>query len=51
MNIGIIGSGHIGGVVGKLWARAGHKILFSSRHPETLDPLVADGSKRFAWHN
>jgi 8-hydroxy-5-deazaflavin:NADPH oxidoreductase len=42
MNIGIIGSGHIGGVVGKLWARAGHKVLFSSRHPETLDGLVAE---------
>ena len=42
MDIGIIGSGHIGGVVGKLWARAGHRVLFSSRHPETLDQLVAD---------
>ena len=42
MNIGIVGSGKIGGVVGKLWARAGHKVRFSSRHPETLKQLVAD---------
>lgn len=41
MNIGIVGSGLIGGVVGTLWAKAGHNVLFSSRHPETLDGLVA----------
>lgn len=40
MNIGIIGSGKIGGVVGTLWAKAGHRVLFSSRHPEQLDSLV-----------
>lgn len=42
MNIGIVGSGKIGSVVGKLWAKAGHKVMFSSRHPESLDKLVAD---------
>lgn len=41
MKIGIIGSGAIGGTLGKLWAQAGHEIVFSSRHPETLTPLVA----------
>lgn len=41
MNIGIVGSGLIGGVVGTLWAKAGHAVLFSSRHPESLDGLVA----------
>ena len=41
MKIAIIGSGHIGGVVGKLLARAGHQVLFSSRHPESLNDLVA----------
>ena len=41
MTIGIVGSGLIGGVVGTLWAKAGHSVLFSSRHPETLDGLVA----------
>jgi hypothetical protein len=42
MNIGIVGSGKIGGVVGKLWAQGGHKVRFSSRHPNTLDRLVAE---------
>jgi predicted dinucleotide-binding enzyme len=41
MKIAIIGSGRIGGTVGKLWAQAGHEVRFSSRHPETLDALVA----------
>lgn len=40
MNIGIIGSGHIGGTVGRLWAKAGHHVLFSSRNPEQLTELV-----------
>jgi 8-hydroxy-5-deazaflavin:NADPH oxidoreductase len=40
MKIGIVGSGRIGSVVGRLWAQAGHKVLFSSRHPEALDGLV-----------
>jgi 8-hydroxy-5-deazaflavin:NADPH oxidoreductase len=40
MKIGIVGSGRIGGTVGSLWARAGHEVMFSSRHPETLDALV-----------
>lgn len=38
--IGIIGSGHIGSTVGSLWVQAGHSVLFSSRHPETLKGLV-----------
>ena len=41
MKIGIIGSGGIGGSLGRLWAQAGHEVLFSSRHPERLSPLVA----------
>ncbi len=39
--IGIIGSGHIGGTIGSLWAKAGHPVLFSSRHPDELKDLVA----------
>src|SRR5208337_2742590 len=39
--IGIIGSGHIGGTIGGLWVKAGHPVLFSSRHPEELRDLVA----------
>ena len=38
--IGVIGSGHIGGTVGSLWVKAGHPVLFSSRHPEELADLV-----------
>ena len=40
MKIGIIGSGKIGGTLGTFWAKAGHQVLFSSRHPENLQPLV-----------
>jgi predicted dinucleotide-binding enzyme len=39
--IGIIGSGHIGGTIGGLWVKAGHPVLFSSRHPDELKDLVA----------
>jgi len=42
MKIAIIGSGRIGGVLGKLWAEAGHQVRFSSRHPDSLDRLVAE---------
>jgi predicted dinucleotide-binding enzyme len=41
MRIGIIGSGNIGGTLGPLWAKAGHEVLYSSRHPEQLASLVA----------
>ena len=40
MRIGIIGSGYIGGTVGRLWAKAGHQVFFSSRHPEKLEELA-----------
>src|SRR5512135_1949022 len=39
--IGVIGSGRIGGTVGGLWVKAGHPVLFSSRHPDELKDLVA----------
>lgn len=42
MKIGIIGSGNIGGNLGKHWAKAGHEVLFSSRHPEQLQDLARD---------
>jgi predicted dinucleotide-binding enzyme len=38
--IGVIGSGRIGGTVGGLWVKAGHPVLFSSRHPDQLKGLV-----------
>ena len=39
--IGVIGSGKIGGTIGGLWIKAGHPVLFSSRHPEGLKDMVA----------
>jgi len=41
LRIGVIGSGHIGGTIGGLWVKAGHPVLFSSRHPDELKNLVA----------
>jgi predicted dinucleotide-binding enzyme len=38
--IGIIGAGNIGGTLGGLWAKAGHAVMLSSRHPEELKNLV-----------
>lgn len=41
LRIGIIGTGRIGGALAEHWARAGHQLLISSRHPEQLKPLAA----------
>jgi predicted dinucleotide-binding enzyme len=41
LRIGVIGSGKIGGTIGGLWVKAGHPVLFSSRHPEALKDLAA----------
>jgi len=40
VRIGIIGSGMIGAALGRLWAEAGHQVIFSSRRPESLAHLV-----------
>ena len=40
MKIGVVGSGRLGGTVGGLWVKAGHQVMFSSRHPEELMRLV-----------
>jgi predicted dinucleotide-binding enzyme len=42
MKIAVIGSGNIGGSLGKHWAQAGHEVLFSSRHPEQLNDIVRE---------
>jgi 8-hydroxy-5-deazaflavin:NADPH oxidoreductase len=41
LRIGVIGSGRIGGTIGGLWIKAGHSVLFSSRHPDALKEMVA----------
>ncbi|GAB3589416.1 NAD(P)-binding domain-containing protein [Angustibacter peucedani] len=41
MRIGILGSGNIGSALGRSWARAGHEVLFASRHPDRLAELAA----------
>ncbi|MDD2056897.1 NAD(P)-binding domain-containing protein [Pseudomonas sp. GD03860] len=41
LKIGVIGAGKVGGTLGTLWAKAGHAVMFSSRHPETLTDLVS----------
>ena len=40
MKIGIIGSGNIGGSIGRHLATAGHEVMFSSRHPEELQSMA-----------
>lgn len=40
LKIGIIGAGQIGGTLGEHWVKAGHQVLLSSRHPESLKPLA-----------
>ncbi|WP_404713708.1 NAD(P)-binding domain-containing protein [Sphingomonas sp. MMS24-J13] len=40
MKIGIVGAGKIGGLIGTLWSRSGHDVMFASRHPESLSELV-----------
>ena len=41
LKIGIIGTGHIGGTLARLWVAAGHEVLMSSRHPDELKALAA----------
>jgi predicted dinucleotide-binding enzyme len=40
MKIAVIGSGHIGSTVGRLWASAGHEVFFGVRHPGELAPRL-----------
>jgi predicted dinucleotide-binding enzyme len=41
MKIATIGAGREGGALGTLFAKLGHPVMFSSRHPEQLKALVA----------
>lgn len=40
LKIGIVGTGHIGGALASLWAKAGYEITISSRHPDELRALA-----------
>jgi len=42
MKIGIIGSGNVGSALGTTWVKAGHEVMFSSRHIEYDQSLAAD---------
>ncbi len=42
LKIGIIGTGDIGGALARHWAKAGHQLVISSRHPEQLQPLAQE---------
>lgn len=46
MKIGIIGSGNIGGTLGRHWAKAGHEVMFSSRNPEQLQSMAAEAGAK-----
>jgi predicted dinucleotide-binding enzyme len=41
LKIGMVGAGREGGALGALFVKAGHPVMFSSRHPEALKGLVA----------
>jgi 8-hydroxy-5-deazaflavin:NADPH oxidoreductase len=45
MRIGIIGAGMIGSTMARLWANAGHDVRLASRHPDQLEPIVAQIGK------
>jgi predicted dinucleotide-binding enzyme len=40
LKIGLIGTGKIGSALAKHWAKAGHELMLSSRHPEELKDLA-----------
>ena len=40
LEIGIIGAGHMGGTLARLWAKAGYELMISSRHPAALEGLA-----------
>lgn len=48
MNIGVIGSGRVGGTVGELWVKTGHAVMFSSldlEHDKALAARLGGGAR------
>jgi predicted dinucleotide-binding enzyme len=41
VRIGVIGSGSVGSALGRVWANAGHQVMFSSRHLDQDKQLAA----------
>lgn len=46
LRIGIIGAGNMGAPLGVAWAAAGHQILWATRNPAELMPLVQQAAPR-----
>ena len=42
LKIGMIGSGNVGSALGTVWAKAGHPVMFSSRHLDQDKALAAE---------
>ena len=49
MDIAIIGTGFIGGTLGRALAAAGHRVIFGSRHPDD-DDVAGDSSASVTSH-
>lgn len=48
MNIGIIGTGNLGSLLGQLFVKNMHKVMFTARHPDRLHALTnAIGNNAF----
>jgi NADPH-dependent F420 reductase len=47
MNIAVIGSGWVGGTLGKRWAQKGHQVVFGSRDPasEKVQAVLAEAGE------
>lgn len=53
MRIGIVGTGRVGGTLGRRWAEAGHEIVFGSRDPQgdrVRQLVAAAGPRTCAGH-
>lgn len=46
MKIGMIGSGNVGSALGRVWAQAGHEVMFSSRNLDHDKELAASIGKQ-----
>jgi NADPH-dependent F420 reductase len=50
MNIAVLGTGNVGGTLGRRWAQAGHRVCFGSRDPnsEKVQKLLAEAPQATA---